>query len=72
MRDFLRKFNWFAFVCMVALMAVGVAFVYSANYSRESLRLQLLYRSQAELALFGILAGFALAAASYRRILAWS
>ena len=72
MRDFLRKFNWFAFACMAMLMAVGVAFVYSANFSRESLKLQLLYRSQAELALFGVLAGFALAAASYRRILAWS
>ena len=72
MKDFLKRFNWFAFVCMAALMAVGVCFVYSANCSRESLKLQLLYRSQAELALFGILAGFALAAASYRRILAWS
>ena len=72
MRDFLKRFNWFAFLCMAALMVVGVCFVYSANYSRESVRLQLLYRSQAELALFGVIAGFALAAASYRRILAWS
>ena len=72
MKDFLKRFNWFAFACMVALMVVGVAFVYSANCSRESLKLQLLYRSQAELALFGVLAGFALVAASYRRILAWS
>lgn len=72
MKDYLRRFNWFAFICMVALMAVGVLFVYSANFSRESLKLQLLYRSQAELALFGILAGFGLAAAHYRRVLAWS
>ena len=72
MKDYLRRFNWFAFVCMAALMAVGVFFVYSANASRESVRLQLLYRSQAELALFGILAGFALAATNYRRILSWS
>ena len=72
MKNYLRRFNWFAFVCMAALMAVGVLFVYSANFSRESLKLQLLYRSQAELALFGILAGFGLAAAHYRRVLAWS
>ena len=72
MKNYLRRFNWFAFVCMVALMAVGVLFVYSANFSRESLKLQLLYRSQAELALFGILAGFGLAAVHYRRVLAWS
>ena len=72
MKDYLRKFNWFAFLCMAALMVVGVLFVYSANFSRESLKLQLLYRSQAELALFGVLAGFGLAAAHYRRVLAWS
>ena len=72
MKDYLRNFNWFAFVCMAALMAVGVAFVYSANYSRESAKLQMLYHSQGELALFGIIAGFALAAVNYRRILAWS
>ena len=68
----LRRYNWFAFLFMLALMIVGICFVYSANFTRESVKLQMLYRSQAQLALLGVVLGFALAFLDYRRWLKFS
>lgn len=68
----LRFFNWAAFLAMVALMAVGVCYIYSANAFRASVRLQNLYLDQARLCAGCIAAGFAIALIDYRILLKWS
>lgn len=68
----LRYLNWFAFLAMTALMAVGVCYVYSANAFRESAKLQALYLGHAKLAVMCMVASFAIALVDYRRILKWS
>lgn len=68
----LRHLRLGMLLCMAALMAIGVCFVYSANSIRDSARLRQLYRSQAELAGIGLLLCLALACVDYRRVVAWS
>lgn len=68
----LQRMRGVLFVCMMLLMATGVAFVYSANSIRDSLLLRRLYLAHAEMALIGLGAGVALAYCHYRSILRWS
>ena len=42
----LRYLNWFTLASMVALMAIGVCYIYSANAFRASQRLQYLFIDQ--------------------------
>ena len=65
----LRFANWFAFVAMAALMAVGVCYIYSANAFRASARLQSLYLDQAKLCVLCAAGGFAVSLIDYRRII---
>ena len=69
----LRRMNVTLLLCMVALMVVGVCFVFSANSIRDSLHLQSLYRAHAQMAAVGIVAVLALAYTDYRRFakVAW-
>ncbi len=68
----LRSFNWLALLFMVALMVVGVFYVYSANAFREVKELRELYLAHAELGAVGIGIGFLLAFIDYRPILKYS
>lgn len=65
----LRRLRPVMLCCMVALMAIGVCFVYSANSIRDSVRLQSLYRDHAIMAGAGILLCLALAYCDYRHLL---
>ena len=68
----LRRMRLLPLAAMALLMAVGVAFVYSANAVRESDRLRQLYLEHAELGAIGLAACVALAYLDYRRLLRWS
>ena len=68
----LRFANWFPFGAMIALMAVGICYIYSANAFRDSARLQALYLDQARLCAICIAGGLVLALIDYRDILRWS
>ena len=68
----LRFANWVAFAAMLALMAIGVCYIYSANAFRASARLQALYLDQARLCVVCAAGGLALALIDYRAILRWS
>ncbi len=68
----LRYLNWFTLASMVALMAIGVCYIYSANAFRASQRLQYLFIDQARLSLLCIAGGFAIALADYRTLLKFS
>lgn len=68
----LRFCNWYAFFAMVALMVVGVCYIYSANAFRASARLQSLYLGQARLSAVCAAGGFVIALCDYRKILKWS
>lgn len=68
----LRHFNWVAFLAMVALMTLGVCYIYSANAFRASVKLQTLYIGQAKLCALSVAAGFAIALFDYRILLKWS
>lgn len=65
----LRRGKLTLLLCMLALMTLGVCFVYSANSIRDSVRLQHLYRAHAELALLGLGAYLLLAYTDFRHIL---
>ncbi|MDD5706521.1 MAG: FtsW/RodA/SpoVE family cell cycle protein [Kiritimatiellae bacterium] len=65
----LRRMRLGILLCMAALMAIGVCFVYSANSIRDNLRLQSQYLAHAQLAVLGVLLNLALAYCDYRRIL---
>ena len=68
----LRRMNWVLFAAMIALMVIGIFFVYSANSIRDSLHLRLLYRAHAQMAMAGIGIVLALAYIDYRWIVRWS
>lgn len=68
----LRHINWFALASMVALMVIGVMYIYSANAFRGSVKLQSLYLGHAKLSALCVLLGFVLALVDYRAVLKWS
>lgn len=68
----LRHINWYAFASMLALMGIGIAYIYSANAFRTSVKLRTLYLDQARLCAVCIVGGFAVALMDYRSILKWS
>ncbi|MCL1919818.1 MAG: FtsW/RodA/SpoVE family cell cycle protein, partial [Kiritimatiellaeota bacterium] len=67
----LRLFNPLLFACMMALIAVGVLFIYSSCSVRESARIQVQYLDHAVAGVLGLFAYAALACVDYRRVLKW-
>lgn len=67
----LRRMNFVYLACMAALMVIGAIFVYSANYSRDSHSLRLLYRAHAQMAAVGLCIVLVLAYIDYRRLVKW-
>ena len=65
----LLKFNWFSFLSMLALAAIGVVFIKSAGEARTIAALQDAWRVHAATALFGLIIYFTLAFIDYRKIL---
>ena len=65
----LLKFNWFSFLSMLALAAIGVVFIKSAGEARTIAALQDAWRVHAATALFGLMIYFTLAFIDYRKIL---
>ncbi|MBR4937537.1 MAG: FtsW/RodA/SpoVE family cell cycle protein, partial [Kiritimatiellae bacterium] len=63
------KFNWFSFLSMVALAAIGVVFIKSAGEARTIASLHDAWRVHAATALFGLIVYFTLAFVDYRKIL---
>ncbi len=68
----LRRLNLPLLLGMAALIAIGVAFIYSACSIREAAKLRGLYRQHAELALVGLGVYLAVAWINYRALLRWS
>ena len=68
----LRRMSWPLLAATAGLMALGVAFVFSANSIRESLHLQTLYRSQARMAVAGMGMIGAIAYFDYRKLSRWA
>jgi len=68
----LRRLNLPLLLGMAALIAIGVAFIYSACSIREAAKLRGLYRQHAELALAGLGVYLAVAWINYRALLRWS
>ena len=63
------RFNWTAFLSMLALAAIGVVFIKSAGEARTVAALQGAWRIHAATALFGLIVYFTLAFIDYRKIL---
>ncbi|MGI6100539.1 MAG: rod shape-determining protein RodA [Lentisphaerae bacterium] len=68
----LRHMNLTLLLCVIALMAIGVCFIYSANSIRDSVKLQSQYIGHAKTAVAGIFVVLAMAYIDYRHILRWS
>lgn len=68
-RNPFRGFCWPLLAFMVALMVVGVVFVFSANSIRDSAKLRDLYQDQAVMAGIGVALGFVLSQIDYRWLL---
>lgn len=68
----LRRMSWTMLFCMLALSAIGVAFVYSACSIREEASLHRLYIQHAESALAGLALAIGAAFVDFRRILRYS
>ncbi len=68
----LRRINVTLLVTMVALMVIGVFFVYSANSIRESLVLRSLYKAHASMGAVGIVVVLLMARLDYRWLVKWS
>lgn len=64
----LRRWNWFVTLAMLALVAVGVLFVYSACHMRTEPAVRLLYRRQMAWGAAGFAAYVLAALIDYRRL----
>ena len=72
MKEFLARFrrlNPMLLACMAGLIAIGVAFVYSACSVREDETLRMLYMRHAEVGLFGLAVYVCVAYLDYRPVL---
>ncbi|MDR2849014.1 MAG: rod shape-determining protein RodA [Verrucomicrobiota bacterium] len=67
-----RRLNGLMLACMVALLAVGVAFVYSSCSVREDASLRMLYMRHLEVGVLGLAVYFLLARCNYRTLMEWS
>lgn len=65
----LRRTDWVLTICMVCLVAMGTAFIWSACSTRQAAVIQNIWRVHAGTAAFGLALYFALAAIDYRRLL---
>lgn len=65
----LRYMNWVTLISMVALMTVGVTYVYSANAFRESVKLQSLYIGHMHLSIAAVGISFIMGLIDYRKLL---
>ena len=68
----LRRLNPILLACMVGLILIGVAFVYSSCSVREDPDLQNLYKRHAEVGALGLALYLGVAWFDYRRVLQWS
>jgi len=67
----LRLFNPLMLVCMVALIIIGVLFVYSSCSVRENPKLHVQYMEHAVAGVLGLFVYAAAAAVNYRKVLKW-
>lgn len=65
----LHRFNWALFLSMVALLVVGVFFIYSASSWRAVAAVRHAYLAHAEIAIVGLFIYLGLAFTDYRKIL---
>ena len=65
----LRRLNWVLFASMVALVAIGAMFIYSAGSARSVAALHTAYLAHIQAAVFGLALYFAFALVDYRRML---
>lgn len=66
----LRRMDWALTACVLALVAMGTVFIWSAGSARPSAALQNLWIAHAVTALFGLALYFACASVDYRKALA--
>ena len=71
MRNRLLRFNWIAFLAMLALVTVGTLAIWSAGSAREGEVFHGMWKAHLQTAAFGLALYFALAWTDYRRILDW-
>ncbi len=67
----LLRFNWMAFLAMLALVAVGTLAIWSAGSAREAAVFHGMWKAHLQTAAFGLVIYFTLAWIDYRRILDW-
>ena len=72
MKRYLLRFNWPLLLCTLALVTLGIAFVWSAGSARTVTLLRNAWRAHAVTAAFGTALMFVLAAADYRKLLDWA
>ncbi len=69
----MRAINPMLFVCMIGLLTLGVAYIYSASSVRDDPELRMLYMRHAEVALLGLPLYLILALCDYRTLVRnWS